>query len=67
VIDVDEFIAVKGLKAKGKRLHTWDISKIEELEPLRFPEEKGTEDPVEVDDSDDEGSLVDDSGQMSLF
>lgn len=67
VIDVEEFIAVKGLKAKGKRLHTWDISKIEELEPLRFPEEKGTEDPVEVDDSDDEGSLVDDSGQMSLF
>ena len=37
-IDVDSFIAVKGFKAKGKRITTLNIDKIEELEPLRRPE-----------------------------
>ncbi len=37
-IDVEEFIAVKGFKAKGKRITTWEVNKIEELEPTRFPE-----------------------------
>lgn len=37
-IDVEEFIAVKGFKAKGKRITTWEVDKIEELEPMRFPE-----------------------------
>ncbi len=38
VVDAEEFIAVKGFKAKGKRLSTWQVEKVEELEPLRFPE-----------------------------
>ena len=38
-IDAEQFIAVKGYKAKGKRLTTWQIASIEELEPVRFPEE----------------------------
>ena len=45
-IDVDSFIAVKGFKAKGKRITTLNIDKIEELEPLRRPEvveSEGTE------------------------
>ena len=37
-IDCEEFIAVKGFKAKGKRISTFAIDKVEELEPLRFPE-----------------------------
>ncbi len=37
-IDVEEFIAVKGFKAKGKRITTWEVDKIEELESTRFPE-----------------------------
>jgi len=37
-IDAEQFIAVKGFKAKGKRISTWQIGSIEELEPLRFPE-----------------------------
>ncbi|HPH63767.1 MAG TPA: DNA gyrase/topoisomerase IV subunit A [Paludibacteraceae bacterium] len=64
IIDVDEFIGVKGLKAKGKRIHTWEISQIEEIEPIRFPE------PPKEDDSENEESLDDDeeeNGQMSLF
>ena len=39
-VDVEQFIAVKGYKAKGKRLTTNQIATIEELEPVRFPEKK---------------------------
>lgn len=37
-IDVDSFIGVKRFKAKGKRITTFDVDTIEELEPTRFPE-----------------------------
>lgn len=37
-IDAEQFITVKGFKAKGKRISTWQIESIEELEPTRFPE-----------------------------
>ena len=36
-VDAEEFIAVKSLKAKGKRLTTYEVAEIKELEPLRFP------------------------------
>ena len=49
-IDAEQFIAVKGFKAKGKRISTFHIEKVEELEPLRFPEPKD-----EGDGSDDKG------------
>ena len=42
-IDAEQFIAVKGFKAKGKRLSTYQIESIEELEPTRFPEEPEAE------------------------
>ena len=29
---------MKGFKAKGKRISTWQIESIVELEPVRFPE-----------------------------
>ena len=38
-IDAEQFIAVKGYKAKGKRLTTCALESITELEPTRFPEE----------------------------
>ena len=37
-VDAEQFIAVKGFKAKGKRLSTYQIESITELEPTRFPE-----------------------------
>lgn len=69
IIDVDLFIGVKGLKAKGKRLHTWNIEKIEELEPTRFPEPENTEEPEDKEDENDENNSPepDENGQMSLF
>ena len=46
-IDAEQFIAVKGFKAKGKRISTYQIESIEELEPTRFPEPKESDDPEE--------------------
>ncbi len=39
-VDAESFIAVKGFKAKGKRLSNYEIKKVEELEPLRLKEEE---------------------------
>lgn len=51
VVDAEEFIAVKGFKAKGKRMTTFNVAKVEELEPTRFPEPPAeTNDSMEEDD-----------------
>ncbi len=52
-IDAEQFIAVKGFKAKGKRISTWAIGNIEELEPQRFPEPEESEDTEEIEDADE--------------
>ena len=44
VIDAEEFIAVKSFKAKGKRLTTFEVDTINELEPIRFKPENEPED-----------------------
>ena len=56
-IDAEQFIAVKGFKAKGKRISTWSIGSIEELEPQRFPEPEETEESEDTEDAEitDEG------------
>ena len=51
-IDVEEFIMVKGFKAKGKRITTCHIDSIEELEPTKFPE------PVEDEDNSEEDTGI---------
>jgi topoisomerase-4 subunit A len=77
-IDADEFIAVKGFKAKGKRISTWTIDKIEELEPLRFPESESTdedeneaekkEENLDPDAGKSQQQIIDEmTGQLSLF
>jgi topoisomerase-4 subunit A len=37
-LDAEEFIGVKSFKAKGKRLSTFEVGEIAELEPVRFPD-----------------------------
>lgn len=37
-VEAEEFIGVKSHKAKGKRVTTLNVAKVEQLEPLRFPE-----------------------------
>lgn len=68
-IDVEEFIGVKGFKAKGKRISTWEVEKIEALEPTRFPvtEEKDEEDTDKeadgAEDDDTQENLDPDAGK----
>ena len=57
-IDAEQFVGVKGFKAKGKRLTTWTVDKIEELEPTRFPEEEKTDDESNEDDVQEENSAA---------
>ena len=37
-IEAEEFVAVKGFKAKGKRISNFDIDSVVEIEPVRQPE-----------------------------
>lgn len=43
-INAEEFVAVKGFKAKGKRITTWTVDRIEELEPLKRDDEEADDD-----------------------
>ena len=75
IVEADEFIAVKGFKAKGKRLTTYAIDTINELEPTRQPEpQPATDEPEEEpenlapDQDKSEGDILDElTGQMKLF
>ena len=58
IIDADEFIAIKGYSAKGKRITQFTIDTITELEPTR-QEEPAEELPAETELPLD--------GQLSIF
>lgn len=62
-IDVDSFIAVKGFKAKGKRISTFNIDKIEELEPTRFPEAPAEGEGEYADTDEEDENLDPDAGK----
>lgn len=76
-VDAEQFIAVKGFKAKGKRLTMFALDEVKELEPTRFPEEEsdgdegGAEELPVVNDPDEgksEGDIRDEiTGQLKLF
>ena len=59
-IDAEQFITVKGYKAKGKRLTTFALEAVTELEPTRFPEEPETQD---APDDEEEENLDPDAGK----
>lgn len=71
IIDAEEFIAVKGFKAKGKRLSTFEIAQIVEIEPLEkeLPSDEEPEiiGPEEDDDPDIKFIPPEETSQMSLF
>ncbi|MBO4674415.1 MAG: DNA gyrase/topoisomerase IV subunit A [Bacteroidaceae bacterium] len=74
-VDAEEYIAVKGFKAKGKRLTTFALDQVRELEPTRVPDSEPEEEPeeeVEEVVDPDEGKSDDDirdeiTGQLKLF
>ena len=53
-IDAEQFIAVKGYKAKGKRLTTCALESITELEPTRVPEEPENNDSEDVEEAEED-------------
>lgn len=77
VIDVDEFTVVRGFKAKGRRVSSYEIASFNELEPNRLPEATSPESEAEalsqVEETDEEEpqshtDILDEiTGQMNLF
>ena len=78
VVDAEEFIAKKGLQAKGKRVSAMDVKSVKFIEPIHrpeddiVPEESEAENQAgEIDNSDIE-EIIDldipgDDAQLSLF
>ena len=62
-IDAEQFIAVKGYKAKGKRLTTYTLASIEELEPTRFPSPTSESSSGDTSLDDEEEDLDPDAGK----
>ncbi len=77
VIDVDEFTVVRGFKAKGRRVSSYEIASFNELEPNRLPEttspESESEASSQVEETDEvepqsHTDILDEiTGQMNLF
>ena len=78
VLEAEEYIGVKSFKARGKRITTFCVDKVEELEPTRLPEPKEPEDtetakPDPADEPDpyegkSQADVADElNGQMHLF
>ena len=76
-IDAEQFIGLKGFKAKGKRLTTFALDQVNELEPTRFPDpEEDTPDNneeelpevVDPDEGKSDSDIRDEiTGQLKLF
>ena len=81
-VDAAEFIAVKGFKAKGKRLTTWTVDKIEQLEPLEradgdedgdeeeggMPSDEAKDENLDPDAGKSQQQVIDEiTGQLNLF
>ena len=73
-IDLESFIAVKGLKALGNQLTTDKLKQVNLLESLPYeepleiiPEELEVEGETEVENIDDEDIQPDEGGQITLF
>lgn len=55
-LEAEEFIGIKGFKAKGKRISNFEVAEVRELEPTRYPEaeEEAAEAMISADDANDE-------------
>mgnify|MGYP004634571723 FL=1 len=59
-VDVNEFALVKGYKAKGKRLTTFELAKLDEIETEEpMEEEKSQDDMTEADGESDNTTVAD--------
>ena len=67
IVDAGEFVGVKSFKAKGKRLTTFAVDKIEELEPIMREEEPEVQSEADEVENNDADTPNEDDGQMKLF
>lgn len=67
IIEASDFVGVKSFKAKGKRLTTYSVDRIEELEPTRMPEPEILEEDDDNDSVDTNVPEEKENGQMKLF
>lgn len=58
-IEADEFIGVKSFKARGKRITTFNVAGVEELEPTKTPQPATEEDNPEPDGNNGEPDNLD--------
>ena len=65
-IDAFEFIAEKSIKAKGKRLTTYELGKVKELEPV-IPTVRHTDEPEPEETQQPDAQQSDDDDQPRLF
>ena len=71
-IDAEQFVGVKGVKARGRRVTTFNVASVTELEPLRMPEPAPVPEPEAPDNSQDSSDTEQEDeesedGQLSLF
>ena len=67
VIEASDFVGIKSFKAKGKRLTTYAVDRIEELEPTRMPEPEPEDDLQPDEGTEQTESAEEENGQMKLF
>ncbi len=65
IIDGETFIGVKSYKARGKRLTTFDVETINELEPERFKPEQDDEKEKKEDENENGNSGEDTNNEKS--
>lgn len=68
-VDAEQFVGVKGVKAKGRRVTSWNVQSVQELEPVRLPEPDDTQAPAvsETDGMQTEDNEQPEDTQLSLF
>ena len=75
-VDAEQFVGVKSFKAKGRRLSTWLVAKVEELEPIRKSEPETEDEPendineenLDPDAGKSQQQVIDEiTGQLNLF
>ena len=67
VIEASDFVGIKSFKAKGKRLTTYAVDRIEELESTRMPEPEPEDDLQPDEGTEQTESAEEENGQMKLF
>ncbi len=81
-VDAGQFVAVKGFKARGKRVSTWEVDHVDVLEPLKHaddtaeqadeetetPENSPSEENLDPDAGKTQSQVIDEiTGQLNLF